>query len=398
MAKEKHIEKLDRTKLRLTGFVTFLMGFSQAVLIYVMSSYFETATGTKNVGVFYAVSYIIFLIVLLNLHKLVRLWGKSNVFYFSLLANIAVITALIFTEPSLAGVFLLMTYIILGHIEWVAIDMIVECFSVDNMSGRIRGLHLAIFNAGFLFGPFISTYILDKMDFHGIFIFALIFNCFVFIFGLLGFRNVNHKFEQKLKITDVLKKVLGKKDIIHIYYVSFALEFFYALMIIYTPIYLRDLGYSWESIGWIFTAMLVPFVIVQYPMGILADKKTGEKEFLIASLILMALSTACISFIGTGTVLQWAVILFVTRIGAALLEVLRDSYFFKKIDAADVDVIDFFRTALPAAYIVATILSSFIFIFLPVKSVFILIGIVVLSALYPAFILVDNKSEKESAK
>lgn len=392
---KKHDENLDETKIKLTAFVTFLMGFSQAVLIYVMSSYFKEATGTENIGIFYAVSYIIFLIILLNLHKLVRVLGKSNIFYFSLLFKIITITFLTLSVPSMTGALLIMLYIILGHIEWVALDFIVESFSVDSKSGRIRGMHLMIFNAGFLFGPFVSTYILDKMDFHGIFVFSLIFNAFVLIFSLIGFRSVNHRFEQRLKVLDILKKAFARKNIMRIYYISFVLEFFFALMIIYTPIYLRDLGYSWADIGWIFTAMLVPFVLVQYPMGILADKKTGEKEFIIASLLMMGISTLAIYFMGTGTIVMWAIMLFTTRIGAALIELLRDSYFYKRIDGHDVDLINFFRTSLPVAFICATILSSFVFIFLPVKFAFILTGLVVLSALYPAFKLQDNKCEAE---
>lgn len=392
---KKHKENLDENRLRLASFVTFLMGFSQAVLAYVMSSYFALASGTENVGIFYGVSYIIFLIILLNLHKLVRLLGKSNVFYFSLLAKIVFLILLTFIDPSKLGILFLMAFLILAHIEWVSMDVIVESFSVDKMSGRIRGMHLTILNAGFLFGPFVSTYVLDKIDFHGIFVFALIFNAFVFIFGLIGFRNVNHRFEQKLKVLDVIKKVVAKKDIMRIYYISFVLEFFFALMVIYTPIYLRDLGYSWSEIGKIFTFMLVPFVLLQYPMGILADKKTGEKEFLLFALAIMAGSTFAIYFIGTGTVILWAIALFATRIGAALIEILRDSYFFKKVDAYDVDVINFFRTSLPVAYIAATTLSSFVLFFLPIKIFFILTGLVVLSAVYPALKLVDNKSEKE---
>jgi len=44
------------------------------------------------------------------------------------------------------------------------------------------------------------------MGYHGVFIFSLILNIFVFIFGLIGLRNVNDKFEQKLKVADILKK------------------------------------------------------------------------------------------------------------------------------------------------------------------------------------------------
>ncbi len=395
---KKHKEKLDEGKIKLVTFVTFLMGFAQAMLIYVMSTYFKLSIGTENVGIFYAVSYIIFLVILLNLHKFVRILGKSNVFYFSLLAKLIVIFGLILVEPSKIGILLMIAYIILGHIEWVALDFIIEEVSTDRMSGRIRGMHLTILNAGFLFGPFVSTYFLDKINFHGVFIFALIFNIFVFIFALLGFRKVNKRFEQKLKVLDILKKVLARKNIMRIYYISFVLEFFYALMVIYTPIYLRDLGFSWGEIGKIFTVMLIPFVIFQYPAGLLADKKMGEKELLFFSVLIMGISTIAIYFIGAGSVFSWALVLFITRIGASLIEILRDSYFYKRIDCRDVDVIDFFRTSLPMAYIFATIFSSFVFLFLPIKFVFILTGIIVLSALYPAFRLTDNRSEKEMGK
>ncbi|HCU70672.1 MAG TPA: hypothetical protein DIC35_02860 [Candidatus Moranbacteria bacterium] len=391
-----HSEKLDENRLKLTSFVTLLMGFSQAMLVYIMSSYFELSSGIENIGVFYGFSYVVFLFVLLNFHKLVRIGGKSNIFYFSLLAKIIALTMLVLMGPSKASVALMMLYIILGHIEWVALDAIVESFSVDKKSGRIRGLHLTIVNAGFMFGPFISMDILEKMGFHGVFMLALVFNCFVFIFSLIGFRSVNHRFDQKLKFVDIIKKVIVRKNIMRIYYIAFALDFFYAVMTIYAPIYLQGLGYSWEKIGIIFTIMLIPFVLVQYPMGVLADKRTGEKEFIIFSLLIMAVSTISVYFIGTGTVFLWAVILFFTRIGAALLEILRDSYFFKKVDAYDVDIIGFFRTSLPMAYIAATMFCTLTLFFLSIKFTFILAGIVTLSALYPAFKLVDNKSEKET--
>lgn len=395
MTERAHDEKLDAGRIHLTSFVSFLMGFSQAVLAYIISSYFKLATGTENVGVFYAVSYIIFLVVLLNLHKVMRVLGKANVFYFALLAKLVVIVLLIFSDPSAVGILLLMLYIILGHIEWVALDVIIESFSVDRMSGRIRGLHLTILNAGFLFGPFVSTYILSRIGFQGIFVFSLVFNAFVFIFALLSFRKVNHRFEQKLKVIDVFRKVVVRKNVMRIYCISFVLEFFYALMLIYTPIYLRDLGYSWEHIGIIFSVMLIPFVLVQYPAGILADKKIGEKEMLIFSLFAMALATGAIYFVGAGTVAIWAAILFATRIGAALIEILRDSYFFKRIDGHDVDLVDFFRTALPLAYICAATFSSFVLFLFPTKYIFILTAAVVLLALYPAFKLKDSQCEAE---
>jgi len=391
-----HDEKFDKRHLELSSFVSFLMGFTQAVTIYILSSYFKEAAGTENVGVFYALSYLVVLFILLNFHQVVRKIGKSNAYYFSVIAKIIIVTLLSIISPSFLGIFLLMLYIIAGAVEWLALDIIIESFSTDSVSGRVRGLHLTILNAGFLFGPFVSTYLLGKIGFQAVFIFSLIFNCFILIFALIAFRKINHRFSKRLGVKELLRKALARPNIMRIYYISFILEFFFALMIIYAPIYLNDMGFSWKEIGYIFTAMLVPFVILQYPVGFLADKKLGEKELLIFSIIIMGISTIAIYFIESQTIAVWAFALFATRIGAAMIEILRDSYFYKRIDGRDVDMIDFFRTALPTAYIAATVLSSILLFIMPsIKLAFILTGAIVLSAIYPAIKLADNKCEKE---
>jgi len=389
------IEKIEKRKIKLINFISFLTGFSQAVIIYVMSYYFKLASGTENVGFFYTAIFILVLILLVNLHKLVKKWGKSQVFLFALLAKIGVLTWLSLIEPSFWSIALLGVYLVLNSLEWATLDVILESFSRNHLSGRIRGTYLTILNLGFLCGPFLSAKILAAADFRGIFIFILIINALAFILALAGLRNVNHDFSQNLGVKDLIKKVLKRKDILNIYYISFVLEFFYALMVIYTPLYLLDLGFSWEKIGIIFTVMLIPFVLLQYPAGILADKKIGEKELIIASIIMMATATALVYFTHSQSLFIWSLLLFATRIGAALIEILRDSYFFKRVSGYDVDLINFFRTSMPLAYIVSTFLSGMVLIFLPIKSAFIIVAVVVLSALYPAWKLIDNPCEEE---
>lgn len=393
MAENFHDEKLDSVRIKITSFISFLMGFAQAAMVYVLSSYFKLASGTENVGIFYAVVYVIVLLILLNFHKVVRKLGKATVYYLAVLIKIIVLVFLVMLAPSKLGMIFLMVYIIAGALEWTSLDVILESFSKDTMSGRIRGFHLTVLNAGFVFGPFVSTYILDKIGFQSVFIFSLIFNSLVFTLSLMSFNKINHKFEQKLKTSELLKKVIARKNVMRIYYISIVLEFFYSVMVIYTPIYLRDLGFSWGNIGLIFTVMLIPFVLFSYPIGYLADKKTGEKELLIFSLFVMGISTATLYFIGSADILIWSIVLFATRIGASFIGVLQDSYFYKRIDGYDVDIIDFFRTSIPVGYITGAIFSSFIIFFLPIKAVFILAGLVILSALYPAFKLKDNQCE-----
>ncbi|EKE15754.1 MAG: hypothetical protein ACD_11C00107G0007 [uncultured bacterium] len=392
---EKHSESINKGKIRIVDFLSFLIGFSQALLVYIESSYFKLSLGSENVSIFYFAAYAVALIGLLNMHRIIKKTGKSMAFFLLFFLQIIFIVFLTMIPPSSSGIFLLMAYIVTSYLTSVILDIILESYSEDKKSGRIRGAHLTILNAGFLIGPFLSTSILDKYDFSGLFFFAIIINAIIFVIGLVGLRDGNKKFDGNITLRDLFRKIFVNKDLMYIYWISFALELFFALMILYTPLYLIDRGFGWGQIGIIFTIMLVPFVIVGYPAGLLADKKIGEKEMIIGSLLMMAIFTGNIFFVESKSLWVWGAILFMTRIGAALIETLRDSYFYKRIDGGDMDVISFFRTSKSIAYIVSTGFSAIILVFLPLKAIFLFIAGAVALALYPAFKLRDSVGEKE---
>ncbi|NCF74895.1 MAG: MFS transporter [Xanthomonadaceae bacterium] len=391
-----HKEKLNIDNIKFTNLISFLMGFSSSLLAYILSLYFKVISGTDNVGIFFLISYLIILIIFLNLHKLAQKIGKSYLFYLTFVIKIIAITALFYLPLSILGIIFLMIYIIGDAMSWVCLDIILEFFSVDKMSGRIRGVYLTIGNAGFILAPFLSFQILDIFGFKGIFFASFVIQFLIFSISLMAFRGVDHTFKRKETTIQLLKRVFKRKNIMRIYYISFVLDFFYALMVIYTPLYFLQIGYSLSQIGLVFSIILIPFVLFQYPVGILADKKTGEKEFLIFSIFIMGVATLILYLFNYKDILFLTTILFVTRVGASIIEILRDSYFYKKIDGYDLDIIDFFRTSRPVGYIIATILSSFLLLLsFDIKLIFLLIAIVSLSGLYPAFKLVDNKSERE---
>ena len=162
-------------------------------------------------------------------------------------------------------------------------------------------------------------------------------------------------------------------------------------MIVYMPLHLLDLGIAWEQIGVLFTIMLIPFVLIEYPLGILADKRKSEKELLIVSLIIAVLSTASLILITTPDFTALAILLFMTRVGIAGVEVLRDSYFYKQVDADDTDVIAFFRTTRSLANVIGTIGLLFLFLFFPLIVFLYLAVFVLLIGLGLAFFLGSKK-------
>lgn len=395
MSVKKHKEKINEKKLKLLSLISFLLGFSQAILMYVESSYFKLSLGSDNVSIFYFIAYIIALVGLLNMHKIIKKLGKATVFFLFFFLQIFSIALLIMVPPSFLGAALLIAYIISSYLVIVILDIIIEAYSEDRKSGTIRGFHLAIINMGFLLGPLFSTRILEKYDYYGLFFISMLINMAIFIVALLGLRHGNNKFNGNLTVRDLLKKIFVNKDLMRIYWISFVLEFFYALMVVYTPLYLLDKGLNWGQIGIIFTIMLLPFVIFGYPAGIIADRKMGEKEMIIGALILMAFSTASLYLVEGNSLIVWGILLFLTRTGATIVETLRDSYFYKRIDGNDMDIISFFRTSRSVAYIVATAMSAILLSVFSVNVIFIFIALVLILALYPAFTMIDNKSEAE---
>lgn len=390
------MEKINDKKIGNINSISFLMGLSTATLTYITSSYLQTALGTSNIGIFYLFSYAAVLAVLLIMHRIIRLHGKSNTFLAFLAAKIASLILLVLIPPSAVSPFLLGLFIISSNLAVVCLDILLESFSVDRKSGRIRGMHLMILDIGFIFGPLISTKIVELFNYQAAFLLTLLIEIAILAIALANLRHIDSKVHAEIDLSGIIKKVFRHRNILRIYYISLILEFFYAIMIIYSPIYLRYLGMSWQDIGLVFTAMLVPFVILPYPVGYIADKKLGEKEMLIISIFVMSVSTGLAFLLDSPNIYAWAIVLFLTRIGASMIQTLRDSYFYKRIDGNDVELIDFFRTSGSVGYIAAAILSFVLLIFLPTKFVFLLLALVSFSGLYPALRLQDNKSEAET--
>ena len=394
----EHREQFDHVRTHRLGWVAFLFGFSDSFLIYILSSYFAEAIGNDNVSVFYFLAFGIIGTLLFFLHASVRMMGSSSLFLFLLFAAIVSQISLVFVPISLGGSALIMIYLIVTTLAWVVFDMLLERSSKDAYSGRIRGLHLSAINLGFLFAPFLSALVLGHYGFSGVFFVSLIFYSALFLLSLVFLFGSNMRFEQRVSPAEIFRKVFHRSDILRIYAVSFALNFFYAAMIVYTPLRLRELGMAWGDIGIVFTVMLLPFVLVQYPLGIIADKRMGEKELLIGALFLSALSTAALVWIESASVLMWAVALFATRIGIAGIEVLSDTYFYKRIEGNDGDLIAFFRTARPLGNIVAALFLGIWLLFFALSSVFLLPAMILALAIIPAFLLDDNLSERDQKR
>ena len=135
--------------------------------------------------------------------------------------------------------------------------------------------------------------------------------------------------------------------------------------------------------------MLLPFILFQLPLGRLADKR-GEKGILIGGLIIGGVATTVLAFLGLQSAIVWAVMLFFTRVGASTIEIMTESYFFKQVHDGDSSVIGAYRDMSPFSFMVAPVLATILFLFLPIQSLYIILGALFLLIGLPLAISIKN--------
>lgn len=96
----------------------------------------------------------------------------------------------------------------------------------------------------------------------------------------------------------------------------------------------------------------------------------------------MIVSTFIISFITTRDIAIWAIILFITRVGASIIETTSETYFFTHVQEEDAYLLGIFRDMNPVAYIVAPLIATGIFLILPFKYLFIVLSLILIIGLY----------------
>ena len=151
------------------------------------------------------------------------------------------------------------------------------------------------------------------------------------------------------------------------------------------------MGFGWDKIGIIFSIMILPFVFIQIPVGYLSDKVFGEKEILSIGFIVMAISTAMIPLIDTDDLVTWALVLFTTRVGAAMVEVMNDTYFFKKVSDKNLNLINLYRMVNPMAYITGPIIATMLILFMPFVNIFYVLAFIMLFGLRYSLAIKDTR-------
>jgi MFS family permease len=372
---------------------TFFLAVSMAQFAYIQSTYLNQFFTIEFLGLIFFIAYLLtFFSTNLYTNYIVKL-GNLKTVIIATLIDILSFVIFIYSTNIYLIIIAFILYVISTNLIAVNFDIFLEAYTDNEKTGKLRGIYYTIYNLGWLLSPLIAGEILDNFGYNSLFGLTIILTL-IFLFILIySFRHFQIRIKaQRFYFKKTFAAIKADRNIRKIFFIAFLLQIFYAVMVLYTPLYLNQyIGLTWPQIGFVFTIMLLPFVLLQYPAGYIADKYIGEKEMMTAGLIIMAATSIAIFFIDTPGIVLWAVILFLSRVGASLVEIMRDTYFFKKVDVENIDLINSFRSTTPVAHILVPLGVTLLLFYLPFNYIFLILGLFLTSGLTFVLTIKDTK-------
>ncbi len=376
---------MKRNSISRMYLLSFLFTLHISLSAYVNSTFLTKFIGETYVGILYTIAAIITVILLSQSSSILKYFGNRKLVLWLLLINML---SLMFLITSLNAKLIAISFIFFvstNTLIFLCLDIFIEHFGNPATIGKTRGLYLTIINIAWMLSPLITATLITR---EGGYIAVYILSFIMVVLMTIGLLFSVKKFEDKkytrTPFLETYKYLKTNRHMLSIAIINFILQFFFAWMVVYTPIYLHEhIGLGWDQIGVIFTVMLAPFVIFGLPIGILIDKyHVSKRRLLFVGFMIISISTFLIPFIATKNIALWALILFLTRTGASLVETTSEIYFFTHIKEEDAYLLGVFRDMTPVAYVIAPLIGTLVFVFFPFKYLFIILSIIVLSGLY----------------
>ncbi len=389
----RHSEGIKKSAaLYSLAIIGFLSALHIALPAYYNSSFLSQYIDEKSIGLIYFIISIVTILGFLSINVLLKKIGNLRTSLIFIILQIVIFFGIINSDSDKTLIPLFILGLSMINMIIFTFDIFLQKNTEIGHTGTIRGVYMTAINAAWIFGPMLGGFLLVGENYKNIYIasFALLFPLLYLVYK--NFNKFHDSKYEKISIGETLIRIIKNKDISKIFIVNIVLQTFYAWMTVYAPLYLHNhIGFNWQEISIILTIMLIPFVIIELPLGKLADKKWGEKEMMILGFLIMGISTISLVLFTDKNIFIWAILLFITRIGAAAAEMMIETYFFKKIDGRDPEMLSMFRTTRPASYFVAPLITTVGLVYVDEKYLFAILGIIVLLTIYPIFMIRDTK-------
>ena len=367
------------------------------LIIYILASYLATLMPAAVSGLAVSLGAVVTLIVFPTLPRLVRTYGPQRLGIFLAILEMLILLALAANPTPLLAVLLAALACAVSPFIAYQLDLLLEATVTDEGStGRMRTAFLTAGNIALVLAPIIVGILLDDDEQYGFVFLVAALTLVPFILVLMRGKFPVMISLKRTSVKEACLCIARDTDLRAIAIAGAVLQIFFHIAPIYIPLYLHTaLGIPWSELGWMFAVMLLPFVFLEYPAGWLADTKLGDRRILAAGFVIMGLAIVATGLITVATPLGAIVlVLVISRIGAALVEAMVESHFFRRVSADDTDTVSAFRMLRPLGALLAPVIGSILLSVASYTTFFAVTGTgILLFGLWSVRMISDPKSE-----
>lgn len=340
-------------------FTGFADGIYNAVYSLVILEIFRSSA---IVGFYVALYSAFCMFVGLFANELFRLFSKVKVFYFSLLMLAVCYAMMGFSIKPVSFITLDYTTGIAITLVGVLIPLFMSDFAGNAGMAKLNSRYHLWINVGALFAPMIAVAIANRFDNRS----AFFASALIYLLGWMFF-----KYFKIVQQTPQVKPVNPRRTLRSLwrntlafvrcpgmpraYAINFGYYSLRAMRYLYVPIVVIENGFSKDTLGWVLTLGIIPYLLLSDLMGRLVGRY-GKNIWLILGFASFALFAAAATVV-TGIPLLAIFVLW--QVSGALMESVHDLMFFDTAKKTEqTRFYGVFRTSVNLPNIVAPILGA----------------------------------------
>lgn len=383
-----------RGALVLVYLANLFLSFHYFSTVYVNSSFVGGYLSEKELSSIYIIASLFNILVFLSATHFLRIFGNYKFALTAAILDCMAVFGLAFSQDASLILPLFFVHQALVPIILFNLDIFLEHYAKnENVTGELRAGFLTIMNFALVLSPLIiATLGIEEGDYSKVYLLSGMFLVPLMFIIAISLRDFEDPAYQEFNFINILQKLKENTSVSAVFAANFLLQVFYAFMVIYMPVYLNQyLGFSWGEIGAMLSIALLPFVLFEFPIGAAADKLWGEKEMMGIGFVIIAVFLFLIPSFATVSFGIIATLMFMTRVGAALVETTSESYFFKKTKSEDADLVSLFRITRPLSFVVGPIIGFSVLTFSSFDAIFSVLAIIMIGGVYFVSKIVDTK-------
>ena len=353
-----------RPRLALS-FGNFFLCAHYALMLYITTPFLATAMSEQYVGMVLSLGAIITLVAFPFVPRLVRMMGARRLTLWSLALSAVLLLVLALYPAALIIILAVAFFHAIAPITAYFLDLLLEAATdSEGQTGQVRTLYITFGNFAYITGALLVGLLLGEMTAYAAVLYVAAVSLIPFFLLLLFVRIPDGEPPVFRHILEVAHCLITDRDFRAVGIAYGTLQFFFNLVPFFTPLYLASvLNIPWSELGWVYALTIIPFIVLEYPAGWIADHVYGDKELMAIGFLVMGSATAAIAFTTAATPLvAIAVVLVVTRIGAAIAEAMCETHFFRRVSDRDANTVGVFRMIRPIGALLAPLSASLLLI------------------------------------